>query len=273
MAKYFELRNENRNVIVDDQFSTPKFLYKFDLITSSAPNPNPIKVDASYFDYAYERTPFAQAATLRGLGFDYDDSEAQIVRSRLMAFVRTESNVAFSVTPVLRLNEAGMWEICITAGADAPSVKLTICVYTTAKMLPSKRGLLVYSPTGELIFDALKGYLQHVAILTGNVNVGNAVAATYTTTVPSGMSASNLFISMRSALPYYAAYRISSSGVSYAYTYYYPRMTFPNATTMQVQLIQQRNVPGNNSATKYQGYFENVIYCPYPKGIYTGYVT
>ena len=272
MAKYFELHNTNSRVIVDDQFNTPKFLFKKDVYTSSTPNTSQYKVDAQTFAYEYSRTIIAEADTLRGLGFDYPDDDVQIVRTRLMVFARTSAGQPYLVLPrLVKDSVSGKWQLGVSATADSPNVPITVCMYTTAKMLPSKLGLLVYNSSGELVFDALKGYLQHVGILNGGVRVGNAIAATYTTTIPSGMSSDNLFISMRSALPYYAAYRISSSGVSYAYTYYYPIMTFPTPTTMQVQLVQQRNVPGDNSATRYEHYFENVIYCPYPKDVYTGY--
>lgn len=272
MAKYFELLNDNMHVIVDDQFNTPKFLFKKDVYSSNTPNASIFKVDAQTFAYGYSVTTIAEADTLRELGFDYADSDVQIVRARLMVFSRTTSAQSYRVTPrLVKDATSGKWQLGVFAAADAPSVPITVCMYTTAKMLPSKLGLLVYNSAGELIFDALKGYLQHVGILNGGVSVGRPIAATYTTTIPSGMSSNNLFISMRSALPYYAAYRLSGSGVSYAYTYYYPVMTFPTPTTMQVQLVQQRDVPGNNSPTKYEHYFENVIYCPYPKDVYTGY--
>lgn len=272
MAKYFELLNDNMHVIVDDQFNTPKFLFKKDIYTSSTPNTSQYKVDAQTFAYGYSVTTIAEADTLRELGFDYPDSDVQIVRTRLMVFARTSAGQPYLVLPRLVKDSASeKWQLGVSASADAPNVPVTVCMYTTAKMLPSKLGLLVYNSSDELIFDALKGYLQHVGILNGDVSVGRPIAATYTTTIPSGMSSDNLFISMRSALPYYAAYKISSSGVSYAYTYYYPVMRFPTPTTMQVQLVQQRNVPGDNSSTKYEHYFENVIYCPYPKDVYTGY--
>ena len=116
-------------------------------------------------------------------------------------------------------------------------------------------------------------FVQHVGTLNGNVNVGAnvSVAATFTVTTPPNLNQQHLYISQRSTLPFYAAYRISSGGVSYASTIYRPVSTFTNATTLRVQLIAQRNVSGSNSAQSYSGFFENVIYCPFESDIYTGY--
>lgn len=272
MAKYFELLNDSRRVIVDDQFNTPKFLVKKDVYTSSEADPSPRKVDMKTFAYGYRLTVVAEANTLRELGFDYEDTDDQLVLARIMVFCRASSPQAYGVEPYLEKNSTtGKWRLGVIAASDEPGALITVCMYTTAKMLPSKLGLLVYNAANELVFDALKGYLQHVGILNGGVSVGNQIAATYTTTIPQGMSYDNLFISMRSALPFYGAYKLSSSGVAFGYTYYYPVMSSPTPTTMQVQLVQQRSVAGDSAAIRYSGYFENVIYCPYPKDVYTGY--
>lgn len=272
MAKYFELLNDNQNVVVDDQFHTPKFLIKTDITTGSDLYTGNYKIDANTWKYQAKTTVIARGDTLRDLGFDYDDSDFLLVMSRLLVFAQSSSGEPFRVEPeIWRASDTGQMILGVDAVADVANTAITICLYTTAKMLPSRLGMLVYNENGEVVFDALKGYLQHVGILNGGVVVGQTVAATYQIDIPEGMLSEHLFISMRSALPYYAAYRIQST-VTYAYTYYYPVMTFPTLTSMQVQLIQQRSVNGSTNATRYNHYFENVIYCPYPKDIYTGYV-
>lgn len=272
MARYFEQINDNFNVVVDDQFNTAKFLIKSDITAGNVVNTSGIYIDGGTFTYYGKANVLAEGDSLRDLGFDYDDADVNLAASRLMLFVRTDTNYPYRVNANLNRNATtGKMTLSVLATSDLANCPMTICLYTTAKMLPSKLGLLVYNEQQELVFDALKGHLQNVGILNGGVSVGNAVAATYDINVPIGLTSDNLFISMRSALPFYAAYRISSGGVSYSYTYYYPVMTFPTSTTLRVQLVQQRSVAGNNSSTRINNYFENVIYCPYPKKIYTGF--
>lgn len=274
MAKYFELINDNQNIVIDDAFKTPKFLYKADILTGSTARPSGgVMTAMNTWVYQYERHVFRTALTLRGLGFDYDDTpeNMQIVSKCLMVFGRSNGGDAYRVTAYVRENTAGEgYELAVAAVSDTPNYPITICLYTTAEMLPSKLGLLVYNANQELVFDALKGYLQHVGILNGGVSVGGSVAATYTITIPEEMNEEHLFVSQRSSLPYYSAYRIHSKGVSYGYTYYRPVITFPMPNTMVVRLVAQRNVSGSSGSVRYNGFFENVIYCPYPKGFYTG---
>ena len=134
--------------------------------------------------------------------------------------------------------------------------------------------MLVYNAQQELVFDALKGYLQHVGTLHGGVRVGAGVgvAATYTLALPATVNQQH-FIYFPAFHPFhfYAAYRISSSGVSYASTHYRPVLSFPNATTLQVQLVAQRNVSGYTNHNLTQVFFENIIYCPYEHDVYTGF--
>ena len=277
MVKYFEVRNDNHNIVIDDQFITPKFLIKRTVLTSSTLKPYARYITpTNEWLYQSERSFLAHATTLRGLGFDYDSTEAGLleVRRRLMVFARNDNNAAFRAFPIIEYSQVrARYELLVSVVADVPSIPIHICMYTTAKMTPSKLGMLVYNDKKELVFDALKGYLQHVGTLNGNVNVGAnvSVAATFTVTTPPNLNQQHLYISQRSTLPFYAAYRISSKGVSYASTIYRPVSTFTDATTLRVQLIAQRNVRGSNAAQSYSGFFENVIYCPFESGIYTGY--
>lgn len=277
MAKYFEVRNDNHNIVIDDQFLTPKFLIKRTVMTGSTLKPPSRYITpTSAWLYSSETHLLAHASTLRGLGFDYDSTEEGLleVRRRLMVFARNDNNEAFRAFTVIEYSQTrARYELSVSVVADVPNIPIHTCMYTTAKMTPSKLGMLVYNDKKELVFDALKGYLQHVGTLNGSVNVGAnvSIAATFTVTTPPNLNQQHLYISQRSMLPFYAAYRIRSGGVSYASTVYRPVVSFPNATTLQVQLVAQRNVSGNNASQSYSGFFENVIYCPYAHDVYTGF--
>ena len=277
MVKYFEIRNDNVNVVIDDKFVTPKFLIKKQVFTSSTLKPaSNYRTPTNEWAYNYQQHILAFGPSLRALGFDYPDTEAGLteVRRRLMVFARNDNNEAFRALTFIRYdNTSARYELGVSVVADTPNSPIQLCLYTTAKMTPSKLGMLVYNAQQELVFDALKGYLQHVGTLHGGVRVGAGVgvAATYTLALPATVNQQHLYISQRSSLPFYAAYRISSSGVSYASTHYRPVLSFPNATTLQVQLVAQRNVSGNNQSQSYSGFFENIIYCPYEHDVYTGF--
>ncbi|MFX4621771.1 hypothetical protein ABTB00_06465 [Acinetobacter baumannii] len=137
-------------------------------------------------------------------------------------------------------------------------------------MMPSKFGLQVFNAEGTLVFDALKGYLQLAGIMTGGVNTYTNPAATYTITLSEELSSEHLFISDTMSYPWRNGMRITSSGVQYGEANFYPVMSFPNLTTIEVKLMQNGNIPGTTGSRSFNYFYEAVIYCPYPKNFYTG---
>ena len=268
MAKYVEIRNANGNVIIDDEYAIPKFLMRGKLITTDSVGKRIYLIDGNTFKYSKLR-PVMSFTTLRELGFDLDTNAINVdyVIYNLMLFTRTSSEIPyFASISYAKYDGDPLYYLNMSCGTDVPSVEIEYCIYTSLPMIPCKFGAQAFNADGKLIFDAMRGYMQVVGSMYGGVNVRANPAATYRFSVPNGLDARNLFISQRSTLPFYSAYKIGSNGVGYGETYFYPRIRMEGSQTMVVELVQQYNVDGSNSAKSYSNYYENVIYCPYREG-------
>ncbi len=268
MAKYVEIRNANGNVIIDDEYAIPKFLMRGKLITTDSVGKRIYLIDGNTFKYSKLR-PVMSFTTLRELGFDLDTNAINVdyVIYNLMLFTRTSSEIPyFASISYAKYDGDPLYYLNMSCGTDIPSVEIEYCIYTSLPMIPCKFGAQAFNASGELVFDAMRGYMQVVGSMYGGVNVKANPAATYRFSAPMGLDAKNLFISHRSTLPFYSAYKIGSNGVGYGETYFYPRIRMEGSQTMVVELVQQYNVDGSNSAKSYSNYYENVIYCPYREG-------
>lgn len=266
MASYVEIRNANGNVIVDDQFEVAKFLYRDKFTTTSTETYQYVIIDGNTFKYQTVHI-VKKFLNYSDLGFDPNLKWADVV-SNLMLFARSPSGLPFRAS-LSMASYMGEDEITleVRVGSDYPAFEVEFCLYTMSKMKPCSFGAQAFNANGELVFDAMRGYLQVIGSMYGGVNVWTNPAATYEMKIPEGLNMDNVFISHRSALPYFAAYKIGSGGVSHAQSYFYPSMWFKDSTTLVVDLLQQ-NPTGGNSASAYNAYYENVVYCPYPSGVW-----
>lgn len=270
VAEYLRIVNDNNIMVVDENSVIPKLLYRGTLVTDvNLTNNTAIR----RFDPTWTKqsgfTVVKEASTLRGVGFDYDDTTANVsfIEKQLIAFGRSSDNVGFDCSVVLTYAN-GLYSLKVSAFSDTQGAAFEVAVYAfDVRVMPSKFGVHVYDPSGTLVFDALKGCMQNIGTIGGgNLSMGASTAATYNIVTPTGLSASNIFISFRSQLPYYAAFKISSGGVSWADTCYVPRMAITNGN-VKVELVKQRST-GSSSSYSFGGYFENVVYIKQPPGTY-----
>lgn len=272
MARYLEIKNASGNVIIDDEYAIPKFLKRGKFTTIDSYKRPMTIIDGNTFKYSYyvnAREFLISFTDLRDLGFDLETTRDNVllVVSSLMLFTRTNTEAPyFASIDFNSYPNDPAYNILIQYGTDVPSIEIEYCIYTSLPMIPCKFGAQAFNASGELVFDAMRGYMQVVGSMYGGVNVKANPAATYRFSVPAGLDAKNLFISHRSTLPFYSAYKIGSNGVGYGETYFYPRIRMEGSQTMVVELVQQYNVDGSNSAKSYSNYYENVIYCPYREG-------
>lgn len=268
MAKYLEIRNGNNKVIIDDSKRVAKFLYRGSFKGRSDQSLSYFLTDGDNFAY---NTSFMihQNVSLASLGFSPGQSRDKI-NGELMVFARSSGGKAFRVKSYFTVSAADNSKVTLSVflGTDTAGLDIEICLYTIADMVPCKMGSQAFNAQREIVFDSMRGYMQTVGAIYGSVNVRADPAATYTLNIPAGLDSKNLFISQRSALPFFSAYNIHSGGVRYGQTYFFPVMSFPNSTSLVVQLRRQNYVAGDNSTTSFAGFFENVIYCPYPSGVW-----
>lgn len=269
MANYIEIKNANGKTIVDDRWSIPKFLYRGKVKGGGATVSN-VQTDGNSFRCRNTVT-FLSMPSFRSMGFDMDDSTEswRLIKNSMLLFARSENQSPFRVMFEMHgSNIEGMaWDLKLFVGSDWPDHEIEFCLYTDLPMIPCKMGAQAFNEKGELIFDAMRGYLQVMGTMSGGVNVRQNPAATYRMPLPPQLDTKNVFMSFRSTLPFYSAYNIGANQVRYGATFYYPVMRYEGQTIV-VDLMQQYNVDGSNGATEYNMFYEHMIYCPYPSGVW-----
>lgn len=268
MDKYFEIRNANQHVIVDDQFKVSKFLYRSKFITTDTPRNASWQADGMDFRYVTFHTVKDFVYDFSTLGFNAGSSWEDFARNTML-FARSSSQKAFRAqVRAIKYGGKDYYRIEVLAYSNEKSFEVEFCLYTLDDMKPCSFGAQAFNRDGKLIFDAMRGYLQVVGSMYGGVDALKNPAAIYRMPIPNGLNMENVFISHRSAMPFYSAYSIGSGGVSYNETYFYPVMRVEGGNILEVRLVRQNDGVGNNSKTVYNNYYENVIYCPYPSGVW-----
>ena len=271
VAEYIRIVNENNIVVVDDTYVLPKLLCRlpFNVDTVLPPYPTQDTVPMSPVYGFQGGIAVKQSNSLRGLGFDYDNSDANVsmINKNLVCAYRTNSQGTVDVDARVVKHTNGTYILAVSTFSNTQYTTGEVCIYAfKLRLLPGSLGLHVFNETGEMIFDAMKGCMQNIGVLEGALSMGGNIARTYNIVTPAGLNANNVFITSRSAVPFYAAYDIKASGVSYASAAYLPRMTIVSGN-VKVELVKQ-NSTGSNSSYSWGGYFENVIYVKQPQGIF-----
>lgn len=277
MAEFINITNDNSVTVIDDIFNIPKLIYRKKIATNTARSTTTpyVRMLTPQWEFLGSEV-IGEASTLRELGFDYDvptTEEAQTallnkINSHLIPFARCDSNVLFGVSCSLQFTKStSTYRLIAFTRSDIVGTAIELCIYAmNINLVAPPYGVYGYNEQGEYIFDAMRGCMQNIGVLEGSLSMGSTIARTYDIAVPTGLDAKNVFISFRSTLPYYAAYNISSGGVSFADSAYAPKMTITDSN-VKVELTKQKTT-GSNSAYSIGNYFENVIYVIQPAGLY-----
>lgn len=270
VAKYLELKNDNGVTVITDEYPLPCLLSRTLQVTDYQ-YPTRTQVKTFYTNWTCNNTRVVKSAsTLRGLGFNLDDTEdsLKLIRKNLISFYRSTSGVGVFANCVINITN-GMYTLNSIAKANALGVEVEVCIFCLNPkiLMPSPIGGHFKDANGNTVFDFMRGALQVIGTMQGPVNLGQQVAASYLFNIPNGLDTNNVFLSARSGLPFYSAYRITASGVSWNYTSFEPVISF-TSTQMTVNLVRQRSFAGDNSSYSYGGYYENVAYVVQPRGVY-----
>lgn len=285
VAKYAEITNQDNVVVIDDSNPIPMLIYK-GVAHPTANNPMPkiafdgseiIISDVRYYYVSWfnwvEHVTIFETSDLNAIPFDIssDITDAQLMEIAESLLVACRCNNGGygmkSTMSFTRVN--GVYKLVANIQCEVNTGEVEFCVYSTNASLKPHKGLrcCFFNQDGKMVFDFLKPPLHILGNCYGGVNATSDPAATYTFAVPDGIDSRYAYITTRSAIPWYGAYKIGSS-VSYACTNYKAILTFPNSSTAVVTLRRVSAVNGSNSATAINMFFENLIYCPYPLGKY-----
>lgn len=273
MAEYLKIVNDNNTVIIDDAYLVPSILYRVSVLSDSTvlypPNYNerrPLSVK-----WVYQGGLVVKSGTsLRDLGFDYDSTtdNLNLINSNLIAFGRSASTDPFSVSgQVIYVPSTALYHLSASCSTNTLNQTVeVVCFAMNLKLMPSSTGLHLFDANGSLLFDAMRGSMHNIGVLEGSISLGPSIAKTYNIATPTGLSASNIFISCRSRAPYYAGFTFSGSGIRLDDAFYAPRMTLAS-NSLKVDLVKIGKT-GRSYAYSFGGFFENVIYVQQKPGVY-----
>lgn len=282
VADYLKITNDNNNVIIDDSYNTPMLIYK-GVIPTNIDNSFNVNTNIySYWVFEYWRPNWTGYIDIKyvkdpaELGFVSSSwgppQLAEIEKSLIVGVKSLSGDIAVKGTAILirRQEEDGTYAyiLRVRTYSDVQNANVEIVVYSAWELKSKNLGFSIYNETGKLIYDVMRPPMHYIGSMYGNVNAANTIAATYDMGMPPNIDSRYCYLTCKSATPYYAAYRIHAGGVSWADTTYKAVLSFPSPSSARVQLVRVNTVAGNNSSYSRNLYFENLIYCPYPNGVY-----
>lgn len=165
MAEYFFLENDNNQIIIDENYHNPTFLFKQAVTTTDAmPYNTTQSIGGRYLPYrGYGTTELLEQFQFEGATEKFG--------SRFFNFARSRSGQPIEVS-IARVNDGNGIQI----GYRPTVYSLTngdivdVAVFYLGKRTPSKIGLVLWNEKEEVVFDAMKGFLQIIDNLNLQIN-------------------------------------------------------------------------------------------------------
>lgn len=286
MVKHLEIMNELGNITVDENYSVPMLVMKGRITASNyiPPTTYPpgyVVRDRFVRDYSWHgRYTLFSSSNLADFGDLFEgitiDDEDEII-AILTTYNQDNIVVGRCVTGSYAIIPFGglSWDkytkimsLYVGAYCELKDAKVDVAIYKTTNITPSSYGMVIQDGSGKILYDVMKPPMMFLGSMSGTLNVSQYEAGRFTMTIPDGISPDDCYITRMSGTPYYSAYNITANGVTWGDTPFKSVMSFPSPTTLQVSVVRLYAVAGSNSSFGYGGFFENVVYCPYPYGLY-----
>lgn len=279
MARYLELSND-KTVVIDDQYNVPMLISKGRLTTNTNNKLNPLP-DHSEWRHNYSRFEFRgihyyQVVNKNSLDLDGATTDAQIIArlavltERLITVVRCTNgsfaNVAVADFSFNTVNKNIF--INVTGESEANTAILEYAVYLTNGLNPTSETMAIFNESGKLLFDVRRPPMMTIGSLYGDLDVWSYEAGNFNFTIPSDVQFKDCYITSKSGAPFYSGLRFNSSGISAESTPFKTVMTNPTPTTINVKVVRVYNINATSNGYGYGGFFENLVFCPYPLGVY-----
>lgn len=165
MAEYFFLENDNNQIVIDDNYHNPTFLFKQAVTTTDAMPYNTTQlVGGRYLPYrGYGATELLEQFQIEG--------PSEKLGSRLFTFARSRSGQPIEVSTVA-MNDSNGVQIGYrpTVYSLAYGDIVDVAVFHLGQRTPSKIGLVLWNEQEEVVFDAMKGFLQIIDNLNLQIN-------------------------------------------------------------------------------------------------------
>lgn len=287
VVKYIEIANEQSNVVIDEQYNVPMLLARVTVSTTVStytPKIYPNQNDSEWmFNYAkfdwIGSVAVASWASAAEVPFELEGDVSTLVllteKLNSLALDMVTASRCLSgdygvLSSVYAYHDkvANKVELRLSAECELRGGLVEVVVYAPSNVKPVNPTLAIFSETGKLVYDVRKPPMVYLGSVYGDLNLKWQIAGNFFYTIPVGIERKDVFMTSKAGAPYYSAYKIGAGGVSFASTPFKTVVSYPSATQINVQVIRVRNVSGTSGETFFGGFFENLIYCPYPPGLY-----
>ncbi|TSH74873.1 hypothetical protein E2K73_07630 [Acinetobacter sp. RF15A] len=284
MVKHLEITNDTGNVVIDENYQVPMLIARGAVVADRSSTRPPDPPGYSITTFFVDWTPWSGRINLResanvedfgdifqGAATDDERGAAARTFNQDLIIGYRVRNGEHAVIP----NGGVQWDkyaqkafFFLSIMSMSEGAEVDIVVFKMADVPPSKQGMIIKNGEGDILFDVMKPPMMVLDSVYGNLNVNNHEAGRFTINIPDDIQPAHCFVTHCSGTPYYSAYRIHSGGVSWGETFFKTLMSFPTPNQIMLRVVRNNNVDGNNSSFGYGGFFENVLYCPYPNGLY-----
>lgn len=213
MDNHFYVKNANNEIIINDSYQNFSFLGKFVIKTSTIDDRNFVGGSSALAKYTGEifleiKTSFP----------DIEVDEYPNLDKKVIVFNNThqEHLRRVDVYPVYDDN-GHLTHLRILAGSEIHNDHIDILIYTFAKRTPSKLGLLIYNKQGEIVFDALKGFLQVTCGFHYRINMYGSSVKFELPNYANNLPVENMYVSLLNGYPILEIGGSISSNIRIAY--------------------------------------------------------
>lgn len=255
--EYFYIENENNKVIIDDTYKNFSFLFKEVIYASKGPVIGGVIMVGRSLPYSN-----LSEIVHTDEEFDIDSSNPDEYTSILV--FRRSINGNPSRAGVADVFDSDKQKIGFR-GAVYSSVSndpIEIAAYYLGTRKPSDLGLVLWNENGEVVFDALKGFLQVVDTLNVIVDVSKSGIQSFELNIQaSSVDFDKLFICDLNMAPF----MVRGGTIVIDYRSYYSKLS-RNETTGKVYLDLVMYGDGGNGGTihNYSNVYSALIaYVPY----------
>lgn len=289
MVKHLEIKNDSGNVIIDENYQVPMLIAKGRFTTNTANRPVTYRPGYTNVYFYPNWTPWSgrnelfRSTNPDDFGDIFKGADTYDEKLRRTNKFNQDLIIAYrvlngehAVIPRASLNwdqYSDFGSFSVRADSMSEGAEVEVIVYKMADVPASDIGMVIQNAEGDVLFDIMKPPMMVLDSVYGNLNVWNTEAGRFTINIPDGIAQEHCFITNRSGTPYYSAYKIHSGGVDWGETLFKTVMSFPNPNQILIRVVRNNSVSGSNNAFGYGGFFENVLYCPYPEGLYLNFTT
>lgn len=253
MAEYLFIENDNNQIVIDDQYHNPTFLFKQSVITSESTPNTTMTVGGRYPPY----TGKGNVIYLNQL--DILDTPS-LFPKRVFGFGRSKNNepieVQISVVKDSDGNEVGYQP---TVYSFRQNDVVEVAVFYLGVRKPSDMGLVMFNENGDVVFDGLKGFLQVVDQLNIQMDPAGWNQSYKIHDNAKLVDFSKLFICSLYVRPFY----VRGGTIVINYRAHYPRL-IQNNNDIYVEFVPYGDNPSGAVVQNYNDIANLIIaYVPY----------